>query len=71
MECLNCKKEFIPERYNSKYCNETCYKQAKAKRHWIKISKQFELICEFCSKVFQASDKAIKYCSNSCISKFL
>lgn len=68
MKCSNCELEFIPKKYNSKYCSDNCYKQAKHKRHWKKIQYSVENHCEYCQTIFVCSEK-VRYCSNACVSK--
>lgn len=66
-KCNYCGKVFLAEnkeinRRNAKYCSLSC--AAKAEK-----TKQFELICKHCGKLFIGYHATAKYCSLSCKQK--
>ena len=66
-KCNYCGKVFLAEnkeinRGNAKYCSLSC--AAKAEK-----TKQFELICKHCGKLFIGYHATAKYCSLSCKQK--
>jgi len=68
MQCLHCKKEFIPKRKDQLYCSPKCRKLAYKKRKYRKEKLQIKT-CPVCSAKFATTNTAQIYCSVKCRSK--
>jgi hypothetical protein len=69
MICLYCNKEFTSSNHLKKYCTELCYKQAKAKRQYVKRDYTHKTICTECKIEFIANWNGVHLCSQECVSK--
>lgn len=63
-KCLHCKKEFITNLSNKKYCCEECYKAHQFIYHRKNVVST--RVCEVCEKEFETTHHAKKYCSDDC-----
>lgn len=75
MQCLNCKKEFIPVRKNQKQCSRKCTQEIFHKRHPEKHREYTQkwyykkpLFCHYCKKEIPISMRkaGLRFCSNKC-----
>src|SRR5574343_523111 len=61
-ECLDCKRKFLTDRKNSKYCSRQCTPP-------LKIKEVFSKTCKICDKEFSSEIKTILCCSKECAKK--
>lgn len=61
-ECLDCKRKFLTDRKNSKYCSRQCTPPLKTKEVFLKT-------CKICNKEFNTEIKTILCCSKECAKK--